>query len=262
MTQDASEVANGNPAIDRMAALLEQLETSPDGLDLNTLARRASVTRSSAYRILNSLDHHGFVRRISHGRYVLGGRLQILGEAVASTFTGRLLPELMSAHLEKLGLALGETVRLSVHDRGGVFLIAGFSAPTSHALSYTVGQEVPLHAGAGSKVLAAYLKPQERELLLSRKLERYTDRTITDPDELRRELDAVAERGWAHDPGEFSLRVQSYGCPLRMPDGQVVAALSVPFMANDSEAFHKNVLAELLGEASRAERTLAEAFAR
>jgi hypothetical protein len=47
-----------------------------------------------------------------------------------------------------------------------------------------------------------------------------------------------------------------------MPDGQVVAALSVPFMANDSDAFHKNVLAQLLAEVSRAESTLAEAFTR
>lgn len=143
--------------------------------------------------------------------------------------------------------------------KGIILLIAGASAPTSHALSYRVGQEVPVHAGGGSKVLLAYLAREERRQLLSKPLERYTANTITDPAVLEAELAQIRAQGWAHDAGEFSERVKSYAAPIWNRAGDVVAAISVAFAANDNQAFHRHVLDSVLRAAQEARNVLLKA---
>jgi DNA-binding IclR family transcriptional regulator len=55
----------------------------------------------------------------------------------------------------------------------------------------------------------------------------YTPNTITDPDRLRDELDAVRERGWAQDKAEHEAFINCIGAPLKDGTGRVVGAVSV-----------------------------------
>lgn len=245
--------ANGVPAVDRAVRILEELLVAPEGLDLGAAARLSGASRSSAYRILNSLERGDLVRRVEPGRYALGPRHYAFGEAVATAFHGRLLPDLLRLWMEAMACATDETVRLSVYDRGMVLLIAGTSPAASHALSFQIGQAVPLHAGGGSKVLLAHRSQAELASVLDRPLERFTERTITDPEQLRAELVAVRQRGWAHDPGEYSSRVQSHAVPIRDGNGTVVAAASVAYAATEDETFHRRILDALLGGTVEAE---------
>jgi DNA-binding IclR family transcriptional regulator len=62
---------------------------------------------------------------------------------------------------------------------------------------------VPLHATSTGKAFLAALPGEELDALLRAPLERFTATTITDPGDLRTELEAVRERGYAVSRGEL-----------------------------------------------------------
>ena len=261
MPRDPAEVrdgptTNGNPTIARMTLVFDALLAAPQGLTLDEIATKTGIPRSTAYRILNSLERDTYVRRTLQGRYLLGYRLISLGEAVASDLRSDELRAILLPWMQALADRVGETVRLSIYDRGAVALIAGVAAATSHALNFNLHETLPAHAGGGSKVLLAHLLEEERRLVLRRPLERYTPLTLTDPGQLHAELALIRERGWAHDPGEFSERVQSYAVPLFAGDGRLACAVSIAFARTADPRIHQLVRNAILGARTDAARLI------
>jgi DNA-binding IclR family transcriptional regulator len=84
-----------------------------------------------------------------------------------------------------------------------------------------------VHATASGKVLLAHLPDVEAEAALEGPLVAHTHRTITRPDELRRQLDVVRGQGFAFDDEELELGVRAISAPVRDREGNVVAALSI-----------------------------------
>jgi len=224
-----------------MMTMLAELEKSPAGLTLKGLAERTGVTRSTVYRILNSLEAHGMVRQVDGARFILGPRLLSLASSVISPPIGRVVAERAQPHLDRLAATLGESSKVSVYDRGFVLVVAAASGNNPYALRAAVGQHLPIHAGAGSKVLLANLPAEEVERILAGELKRFTALTLVDPDALRAEIALVRGRGWSRDGGEFAVSVNAFGAPIIDASGQVVAAISVPFLAGRDADYEERV---------------------
>ena len=72
------------------------------------------------------------------------------------------------------------------------------------------------------------LRPGPLEGVLSaRTLERKTDRTLTTPDELRRELALTRERGYSTDDEEFMAGMVAVAVPVRDGQSRLLATLSI-----------------------------------
>jgi len=237
---------NGNPAIHRMAQLMDTLAENTDGLALDGLTAITGLPRSTVYRIMNSLELTGFVRRTPRGKYLLGNKLLQMGELVAADLHAHELRGALSDWMTSLATTAGETVRLSVFHRGAVILVAGAVPPLSHALTATVHESLPLHAGAASKLFLAHMPEEDREIILSRPLPRLSEFTITDPDLMRKELVRIRRQGWSLDHGEYSARVHSYGVPLIADSGRLLAVASLAFSATEDQAIHQRILDTLL----------------
>lgn len=245
-----SDVQNRNPAIERMASLLAVLAKNQHGLGLKELSLRAGVTRSSAYRILNSLVAHGFVRQQEGANYILGPHLLELADCVVSPSGGR-VARVAQPHLDRVARELGETSKVSVYDRGHVVVVAVAPGHQGHALHARVGEQLPIHAGGGSKSLFAHLPADTRQRIYSRPLTQFNDKTLIDPEALERELADIRQQGWSHDHGEFSSSVNSYGAPIFNRAGTPVAALSIPFHAGRDETYEQRVREVVLATAAR-----------
>nr|WP_235936014.1 IclR family transcriptional regulator C-terminal domain-containing protein [Devosia aurantiaca] len=89
---------------------------------------------------------------------------------------------------------------------------------------------MPIHAGAASKLLLAYLEPEELARWISRPLSAFTAKTVTDPKRLRSELARIRRLGWAQDKGENAPSIQAFAAPIFTRTGKMVAAVSVPFL--------------------------------
>jgi DNA-binding IclR family transcriptional regulator len=228
------------PVIDRMMDVLGVIERNAAGLSIREITEALGLPRTSIYRILNTLQQHEMVRRDEGGRYHLGRRLLGLAAQVAAQ-GGRIdVATIGQPLMERLAADLGEGVKLSVLDTDGVLVLAAAQGRREYALTVTPGQRAAIHAGASSKLLLAYLRPDEQAAWLARPLAAHTPRTIVDPARLRAELSRIVRQGWAQDRGETAPSILAFAAPVRGPDGEVVAALSIPFLAGtDPERMEK-----------------------
>ena len=90
------------------------------------------------------------------------------------------------------------------------------------------GKTLPMHCTGCGKAMLAYLPEDELlHVLEISPLVRFTPNTITDRDQLFRELEAIRKRGYAIDIEEESPGVKCVGLPIRDNDGYPVGAISI-----------------------------------
>lgn len=235
------------PAIERAVAMLDTLGRYRDGLPLADVARECAVTRSTAYRILNSLAAAGLVRRSGlPGRYGLGPRLLGLAAAARAGLHAGDIVGPAHPHLARLSAVTGEASKLSILADDMAMCVDAVAGSSEYALSPLVAQSFPLHAGAASKVLLAGMEPSARQAVLRAPLSRHTELTVVDAAALDAELARIAGDGWAEDRGEHSRSVCALAAPVKDGAGQVVATVSMAYLAERHQAMRRNHLADLV----------------
>lgn len=245
------------PVIDRMMEIFAVLEHRSGGASITDLTRELGHPRTTIYRILNTLQRHRMVRRSDTGRYSLGARVMQLAAGVADS-GAEALAKRAQPILDRLAATLGEGVKLSVLDAQGVLVLATAQGRRQYALTVTPGQRIPIHVGAAGKVLLAHLSEAERETWIGvPELHRFTEETITDRKKMDAELAQVLVDGWARDLGEHSTSINAVAAPVTDGTGAVVATISVPFLAGQSEAR----VAEILAAVRDAARSLSSGLA-
>lgn len=221
----APAMAHRIPAIDRAVDVMEALAGGPAGI--RDLALRLGIPRSTVYRVLNSLEARGVVVRGDGNAYRLGPLLLRLARAVPAGFD---LVALARPPMEEAARALRCTVKLSVLEGMEALVVAIAESPESYAVTTQVGRRFPLHAGAASKLLAAFAPDDLRSRLLAGPLPQRTPATLTNRAALRRALDDARAAGCATDAGEYAPGIRAVAAPVFGPEGACVAALSIPYL--------------------------------
>jgi DNA-binding IclR family transcriptional regulator len=223
MNAEAESVNSGGiQSVRRAAALLEAIADSPEQRTAPELAELCGLNRSTAWRILATLEDEGLVDRDpATNRYAVGPAATRLAAAAADA-----LPRAARPHLEELSRATGETVSLAVPRRLQLVYVDQVQAPHVMAADW-LGRSVPLHATSTGKALLAFLPPEELQTSLTHSLPQFTDRTITDAAELRAELDRTRRRGYAVSRGELETALWGASAPVQDRDGRPIAIVSV-----------------------------------
>ena len=219
------------PVIDRMMDVLAQLERRESGATIRDLVTALKLPRTTIYRILNTLQLHDMVHRDDGGAYSLGSRLLTLASHVAIGAGQVDLAAIAQPIMDQLADDIGEASKLTVIDKDGTLVLATASARREYALSVNPGQRLTAHAGAAGKLLLAYMPEADRKAWLSRPLQSFTPRTLTDPKRLASELTRIRRLGWSQDRGEGVSSVHAFAAPIFDSRNQMVAALSIPFLA-------------------------------
>jgi DNA-binding IclR family transcriptional regulator len=190
---DASSGAQRIQAVDRAVALLKAVAASATRPTVLELARDCEINRSTAWRLLRTLEHHGLVDRDPvTQRYTVGyGAV-----AVAAVVTDDALVRRVRPLLARLADTTGESVTLAVAKRFNLVYVDQVDPPRVAVPSW-LGKPLPLHATSGGKAFLAWLRPVERDAVLPAELPRYTAHTITDRDVLERQLAEVRQVGYA-----------------------------------------------------------------
>jgi DNA-binding IclR family transcriptional regulator len=210
-------------SVDRAVTVLEILARRSEA-GVTEIAAELGVHKSTAFRLVAVLEHRGLVEQTAdRGKYRLGfGVVRLAGAATAQldlAKEGRPI-------CERLAAELGETVNIAIFDEGYATNISQVRGTASVSSHNWIGQRTPLHATSSGKVLLAFRLDEAQQELLSRPLARFTPKTITNPDELRKELARVCERDWASTHEELEVGLNAVAAPIRAHDGAVVAAVS------------------------------------
>ncbi|MFF5180100.1 IclR family transcriptional regulator [Micromonospora sp. NPDC000316] len=208
--------------VDRAMRVLELLAREP--AQLGAVAADLGVHKSTALRLLQTLESGGFARR-SDGGWAIGLRLIDLAQQALDSLDVRAVAH---PHLAALGRECGHTVHLAQLVDDDLVYVDKIEARGQVRMYSRIGRTAPLHASGVGKVVLAY-GPESRltRLVEGAELRAYTPATICDPAALRAELATVAKQGWAADDGEFEALVTCVAAPVRQAGGSVTAAVSV-----------------------------------
>jgi IclR family acetate operon transcriptional repressor len=213
--------ATGITAVDRSADLLLRVLESEEPVALTDLASAAGLPKSTASRLISALERRGLIAQAGE-RGKLGPGPAILRVAERSLLQRNIL-ELAWPSLESLSEATGETINLALPSRRGVEHVAEVESRHFLGAGQWVGRSVEYHCSANGKVFLAY----GRATMPAQPLTRHTDQTVTDPTELRAELQKVRGEGFAHAVDELELGLAAVAVPVWGARGDVIAALSV-----------------------------------
>lgn len=215
----------GSKSVVKALQLLSSLRTGEE-LTLDQLTKRVELNKSTVYRLLKTLVELNFLAKDEvRGTYRLGIVIFELGQRAAEQMD---LRREARPILERLSQMTRETVHLAILDDGHVICVEKIDSPEPVRLISRVGlRGQTAHASATGKALIANLDESQLDVILGRGLPKRTDRTITDPDELRRQLRDVRLRGYSFEDGESQDGVRCVGAPVWDHQGKVVAAISV-----------------------------------
>lgn len=208
-------------SVDRAARLLSALAAAgAPGMATVALADACGLNRATAWRILWTLDGHGFVTNDEAGVWHLGrGLAELAGQATTA---------LRDTHtvLKRLARQTGETAALAVPRNGSLTYFDEVAAPNIVTASWT-GREVSLYATSTGKALLAWSDPAEVERLLPTRLRRFTETTITARKALLADLDLARQRGYATCHGEYDPAAWGVSVPVLDRGGRLLAVLSL-----------------------------------
>jgi DNA-binding IclR family transcriptional regulator len=225
-TQKATKSPYQIQVLDRALAILDTLSVEGPDLSLAEISDKLGLHKSTAHRLMMVLDRHKLIERNSvNGRYRLGLKLFELGTRAVSQLD---LRERARPFLEKLVLEASETVHLCILDDSEVVYLDKVEPARSVRMATSVGRRNPAHCTAVGKAIMAYLsEAQVEEIVRKQGLRAMTANTITSFAELKKELNAVRERGYAIDNEEIEEGVRCVGCVVRNFSGEPLAAISI-----------------------------------
>src|SRR4029079_5035983 len=241
-------VLDGNAvrSVDRAAALLLALGDSQGEAGVTELARRLGLHKSTASRLLATLQRRGLVEQDEEtGKYRLGLVVIRLAERAERTLDlrGIAMPELerlapRTPETTALGGLAGDAPRararrtqewtgLGVLDGDALLTVAQADGPNLIAVGDWTGRSTPLHCVASGKVLLAAVAEREVLRIVRRGLVSYTERTITELEPLLEELARIRRRGYATALGEFEMGLNAVAAPVHDARGNVIAAVDI-----------------------------------
>jgi IclR family KDG regulon transcriptional repressor len=230
--------------------ILSSFDSRHAELGVSKIAEATGLHKATAHRILMTLYNGGFLERTADGeRFRLGLRLVELGLGALRSLDFR---RAAFPYLQELVERFQEICTLSVLDRGRALYVEVVHSERSLTIAARVGRHLPAHCTASGKVLLAHQAPEVVESALSAPLVAYTEKTITSPARLREELEAVRERGYALADEEFEVGIWAISAPVRDIDGNVAAAMGIPFPTNRLRRERIPQVAQALMEAANA----------
>ncbi len=214
---------------ERTIHILETLAASPTRMSLGELQEACKYPRSSLHALLRTLKELRWIEADESGsRYGIGTHALLAGTSYLDkdSVVGR-----AASVLESLRAEIGHTVHFARRDESSVIYLASRGSRQEVRRMHRVGRKLPCSVTALGQALLAELTDDEVRALLPETLDRVTENSITDHEQLIAELGEVRRRGWSleREQGTVGVVCIATVVPYRIP---ATDALSVSMQAD------------------------------
>ncbi len=231
--------------VEKTVLLMELLAISEEPLSLREIESRTGISRSTAHRILQSLESFGWAEKeSSQGSYRPGmGFFFLAGQENSfESLLGLGIPL-----MERLVKETSQTALINVLEGYQGRCVASVSSPRGVQFVAKKGMVFPLNGGATGKMLLAHAPEALQHIILfERPLEKYTENTVTDPALLQEELQRIRSRGYAFSQEEFMPRTAALSVPLFEGEGRFLGQLGISGHLEDFREYEKEFLPTIL----------------
>lgn len=223
--------------------LLEQFHDEVDELGVTELSKRLQLHKNNVFRLLATLESRGYIEQNKvTENYRLGLKTLELGQ----TFVKQMgLLRQSRPVLEEVVRECNETSYVAILKDFNIIYLDVVETDLTVRVVPRVGSRLPSYCTAAGKVQIAYFSEEEiDEYFPTKELKPLTTNTITDREELKKELKKVAEQGYAIDDEELDVGVRCVSAPIRDYTRRIVGALSIsgPAMRLSLERLEKELI--------------------
>ncbi|MFI6084530.1 IclR family transcriptional regulator [Streptomyces sp. NPDC051217] len=210
----------------RALRLLESAGSHPSGAPAKQLAREAGLPLPTAYHLLRTLTHEGYLRR-EKGVFFLGDAVDRLvnGEVSGAGRARRTMVESME-HCRDL---IGAPVYFAIYREGEIEIVAVADSPAAPAVAEWAAFRETAHAHAIGQCLLSQLDEEARRDHLDRyPVGPLTPYSVADRRTLLARLGAMRRTGPVLERQEYALGQVCAAVPIRAGATVATLATSVP----------------------------------
>jgi len=207
-------------AVGRALAIFDAFDNEHLSLSLQEIAERIRMPKTTAFRLVATLEQAGFLVRMDNQQYCLSLKLARLGGLVRGTLSIR---EIARPVMLQVNAQTRETVTLNTIVGTGRMVLEVVDTPSPLMSMARLGQQMPLLLGASSRILMAHMEPAQLEEVLRANTSGIEfDRAAFD-----RELTRFRRQGYALTRGQRVPGLTAISVPLFDLDGRVQHCLSL-----------------------------------
>lgn len=234
---------------ERVLEIFELLKGYPEGLSLKEISSQLGYAGSSTYELVKTLSDRGYLLADDQKRYSLGAKLIQLG-AYASSYLD--LNKIAAPILKQLMESVQETVFMALLSGNEIVYISTVDSFRSIRTNVRLGGRKPIYCTGLGKAFLAFMPSNERNNILENiKLDPITDNTITDINELHRQLEIYRKQGYAIDNEEIEVGLWCAAAPVYDSTGHIEAAISISGPVTRMKANQEQIVKELTAAAKK-----------
>jgi DNA-binding IclR family transcriptional regulator len=240
------------PGLQRGLHVLEVIAEARQPLGATEIARQIGVTRSSAFRLIYTLRHMGFLETARDGRsFTLGPRVLNIGFAYLASMD---IIDVARADLELLRDRTNVSAHLSIRDGGEMLYLICIQTRSGFLSTINVGARFPAYATPMGWLLLSDLSTRELAALYGgAPMHELTSQTPTDIATLAQRVSQAVINGYVLSRAIIEPGGSSIAAPVHDKSGKGVAAIDIagPDSAFDIARLDRDYLTEVLSTARR-----------
>ncbi|NLE05606.1 MAG: IclR family transcriptional regulator [Crenarchaeota archaeon] len=225
--KDGRKQMEHTPKVKSLAKAIDVLECFLNHgaeLGVSEISQALSIHKSTVHNILNTFMHKGYLTQDKKtGKYSLSVKL-LQYSYIINNHIG--LEKILTPFIKSIANQLNLMVYLGIPYHDEVLYIACAFPENYAGWRNIMGEHAPMYCTGIGKAMLANFPENVIDDYISRPLEKFTENTITNPDELRDHLLQINKRGWAVDNMEHEYGITCVGVPVFSHDRRVIAAVS------------------------------------
>ncbi|MEO3999434.1 IclR family transcriptional regulator [Mesorhizobium sp. CAU 1732] len=210
----------------RALQVMSAFHRSQSPLSLSAIAQMSGVGRSAAQRVVHTLQTLGYIQRDEADRGYVPG-IRMLDHAYDYLRLNPLVERATPVLLD-LRRNARERIDLSLHDDLRMVYAARMQSKRETFFATLVGHSVPTFCTSGGRAVMAHLGDAEVDDIIARSDRRpFTDKTITDPREVREKVREARIDGYALTVEEVLVGEVALGVAIRGAGGRPLGAIHI-----------------------------------
>jgi IclR family acetate operon transcriptional repressor len=212
-------------AVERALDILLCFSEDRPALSLTEIAEQVGMHKSTIHRLLATLESkHFIIRDKTSGLYHLGF---LFIEFSSIMLHGLDVQHWALPYLQQLSLQSGETVDLAILNNDHVVYLQVVESSQRIKIAAAVGQQLPVFCTATGKAFMAYMPDDQVHSILARGMTKFTEQTLTTPEELFKNLRDTRQRGFAISQQEYEKDISAVAAPIMDTNGCPVAVIAI-----------------------------------
>ncbi|MEW5921415.1 MAG: IclR family transcriptional regulator [Bacillota bacterium] len=237
-------------SVERTLRILELMAERGQPLSLSDISNHLNLKISTAHRLLKTLIICGFAQQDPYsGKYLLGIKNFNIGNTALYSLDIR---SVARPFLNQLVANYHETASIGILDQGDLIYIDQVESEKMVKMLARLGSRLPAHSHAMGKALLAALSDAELDTLLkNKKLVKFTENTITSPEQLKKELHIIRRQSYALDLEETEMGIRCVAATIYNHLGNATAAVGISAPSSRISASHLGELAAVIKQTAR-----------